>query len=513
MTTSPVLYDDFPTLTGRQEPHHLSVFDGLTDRGDAAVLLASRVRKTQMPWQRDAMHAILSMSPDGLWTHPDCCIIVPRQNGKSLILVLRSLYGLFVLGERIIYTSQLWPTAEDAYKRLWSIIKSRPSLKKRVVKNTCSQGKGYIELDNGAKIVFCTRSNDSGRGFDEVDLVIYDEAYNLTEGEIAALSFTQMASQNAQTIYASSAVNQEQHPNGAVLAAVRSRGLAQEEGLYFAEWMAPESMPRDEESTWQYCNPSYGVIQKAPMIRKLMRGFSTPKGRKSFDVEALGRGDWPVEEVSVKWSLITESEWLELHDPAPELVGPVAIGIDRTMDRQWWVIAAAQRTSAGRIHVEIGYFRSGKTAAIVELVEKVMDAWDPCAVGTDGKSPAKTLELPLLDLGVELVKTTTNQIATSSDGLIDDAKAGVLSHSNQPVLNDSVEGAVKRDLPGGDWVPNKQGTAMVAPMLAVQIARWALLTFGSRAAGPAALPAFEKRVQDEISHSSVNAFDALTAAF
>lgn len=508
MTISPV-FDDFPTLTGRQIPHNLSVFEGSTERGDGAILLASRVRKTQMPWQRDAMHAILSMAPDGLWTHPDCCIIVPRQNGKSLILVLRALYGLFKLGERIIYTSQLWPTAEDAYKRLWAIIKSRPSLKSRVVKNTCSQGKGYIELDSGAKIVFCTRSNDSGRGFDEVDLVVYDEAYNLTEGEIAALSFTQMASKNAQTIYASSAVNAEQHPNGSVLAAIRKRGLAKEEALYFAEFMAPDEMPRDEEATWQYANPSYGVIQKASMIRKLMRGFSTPKGRKSFDVEALGRGDWPAEEEVTTWSVIPELMWTDLVDERPELTGPIALGMDRTLDRKWWVIAAAQRTVEGRIHVEIGYFQSAAQAEVVDFLVDIVTAWDPCALATDANSPAKVLEPLLLTAGVELIKTTGNQAVQMCGGLYDDAESKVLSHSNQPVLNDAVEGAVKRFLPQGDWALDKRGDTIVAPMVAAGLARWALLTFGSRASTPPASPAFKP----PSANRSVDEFDALSAAF
>lgn len=515
MTTS-LVCEEFPALTGRQVPHNLSEFPGDIERGVKAVTLAQRVGKKQMPWQKNAMHAILSMAPDGLWTHPDCCLIVPRQNGKSLILVLRCLFGLFSLGEKIIYTSQLWPTAEDSYKRLWSIIKMRPSLKSRVVKNTCSQGKGYIELDNGAKIVFCTRSNDSGRGFDEVDLVVYDEAYNLTEGEIAALSFTQMASKNAQTIYASSAVNQDQHPNGAVLASIRNRGLAQEEGLYFAEFMAPDSMPRDEEATWRYANPSYGVIQKAPMIRKLMRGFNTPKGRKSFDVEALGRGDWPVEVEFETFSVISEEKWNAMIDDTPDLTGPIALGLDRSVDHKWWVISAAQRTRDGRIHVEVGYFQSGSHTEIVDLLVDLIALWDPCVLVTDARSSAAVIEPQLLEEEIELVKTTAQQMVTACGGFYDDTvETPIMSHTNQPALTDAVEGAAQRTLPKGDWAWDTQADAVIAPLVAATLARWGLITYAARQKStPIASPAVEELVERNANDFDVlEDFDALEAAF
>ncbi|ORM18333.1 hypothetical protein [Prescottella equi] len=510
MTTS-LVCEDFPTLTGRQDPHHLSAFPGSIELGEKAIILAGRARKKAMPWQRDAMHAILSTARDGMWTHPDCCLIVPRQNGKSLILVLRCLFGLYKLGERIIYTSQLWPTAEDAYKRLWAIIKSRPSLRNRVVKNTCSQGKGYIELESGAKIVFCTRSNDSGRGFDEVDLVIYDEAYNLTEGETAALGPTQMASSNPQTIYASSAVNAEQHPNGGVLAAIRQRGLGGEEGLYFAEFMAPDGMSRDEEETWKYANPSYGVIQTAPKIRKLMRGFSTPKGRKSFDVEVLGRGDWPVERERETWALTDKDQWMGLVDRAAQRVGTIALAVARAAEQ--WAIGAAQRTADGRIHVEVGYLRVASNPEIVALLSRAADALDPCVIATDSRSPAAVLE-PLMDTaGLELVKSTTNQAQMACKGFFDDVEAALLGHTGQRAVEDALEVAGKRKLPQGDWVVDTSDGAVTAALSVLITARWALLTFESRAAGDSVAPAYPQQSSGFGGAWSTSQFDALAAAF
>lgn len=510
-----MICEDFPTLEGRQVPHNESVFAGDTVHAEKAIELARRVGAASMPWQKRALSAILSTTAEGRWTHPDCCLLIPRQNGKSEVLIYRCLYGLFKLGETILYTAQRWKTARDAWKRTMSLIKARAWLSKRVTRSTCSQGEGIIEINGGAgepggaSISFGTRSNDTGRGLTQVDLIVYDEAYNLADGEISAMSFTQMAAGNPQSIYASSAVNKDEHPNGAVLAAVRVRGLSREPGLYFAEYMAPEDMPHDSEETWKYANPSYGVVQTADKIRKIMRNLSTAAGRKGFGVEALGRGDWPVESRFESYSVISEEQWSAMVDPAPNLVGPIALALDLSIDRRWWVIAAAQRTDTGRVHIEIGYFQSASHAEVVDFVAEVVAMWDPCALVIDRRSPAMVVEPLLIAAGIEPETTNAHQMVTACGGFYDDAVGAeqLLSHGDQPALTEAVEGAAKRTLPGGDWAWDKQADVIISPLIAATLARWALVAFGDRDTGPAATPS----VEDESFDSSE--FDVMTAAF
>lgn len=507
--TASLICDDFPTLTGRQEPHHLSVLDGDVMHGEKAVELGRRVGSIAMPWQVEAQHAILSRTASGRWTHPTCCLIIPRQNGKSEVLIQRCLYGLFKLGETIIYTAQRWKTARDGWRRMMALIKGRPWLKRRVVRATCSQGEGIIELESGAVISFGTRSNDTGRGLTVVDLIVYDEAYNLTDGEISAMAFTQMAANNPQRIYASSAVNQDEHSNGLVLAAVRRRGLEKEAGLYFAEYMAPEEMPRDAEETWRYANPSFGVIQTAEKILDIMRNLSTPAGRKGFDVEALGRGDWPEpEDETQTWQIVAEDQWNGLVDVWPELVGTVGIGLARIGTQ--WVIAGAQRTDDGRIHVEVAYLRIASNPDIVALLGRVDEAVEPCAIATDGRSPAVVLEPLMTNAGIELIKSSTNQAALMCSGFVDDADDGLICHTGQLVLEQALAAAEKRTLPRGDWVVDAfAGDPVVAPLLAVILARWALLTFEARAAGTAAQPVTD----GARAYDNHDAFDVFAVAF
>ncbi|WP_191834073.1 MULTISPECIES: hypothetical protein [Tsukamurella] len=511
--------DLFPTLTGRQEPHHLSVTPGDTSMGDKAIELKRRVGVESMPWQRLSQQVIMSTTPAGRWTHPTVCLICTRQNGKSEILIDRCLYGLFKLDETILYTAQRWKTARDAWRRMMKLIKRRPWLRKHVVRQTCSQGEGVIELDTGALISFGTRSADAGRGLTVIDLIIYDEAYNLTDSEIAAMAFTQMAAVNPQRIYASSAVNQDQHPNGAVLAAVRRRGLAGEPRLGFLEWMAPDDpgccaacaaageMDREDIATAMYANPSFGVIQTEEKLLDIKADLSTEAGRKSYDVEALGRGDWPDDELDKKPAIDPE-EWGKRRDDAPEPVGSPVIGLVLAPDRRHWAIVAGQHTDAGRIHVELGSWRPMSHDDVVRYVSAVVTDWDPAAVVLDAKGLAKVIVPKLQAEGIEPELLNTPQVAGACGGFIDDVEDGVISHSGQPLLDTAARGLTLRDLPQGDFV--FEATTEAAPIVAAMLAREGVLRFASKPKPAPASPAFQApRATDD----GAPGVDLLTVAF
>lgn len=495
----------FENLQGRQTPLISSMFEGVESKGPSAIELARRTRTVLMPWQEGFVEPMLRLDSSGLWVHGDCGLTVPRQNGKGVVLSTRCLYGLFVLNERIFYSAQEFKTASDAYKRLLAMIKSRPSLARRVVKSTLSQGVGHIMLESGAEIMFIARSNNSGRGFDRIDLLILDEAYNLTDGEVSALGPTQQASDNPQTIYTSSAVNQDQHPNGLVLTGVRDRGIAKDDGLLYAEFAAEDGLPRDDPETWKSANPSFGVIMNEAKVRKLIKMLSTVAGRKGFDVEILGRGDWPVE-VSVDVEVIIDPNvWGAMASKDSKLGKRVSLAVDMSPDRKWISIAAAARTADGRIHVEVGY-HAAPSGDLVKRLLALIEKWDPCALVMDRQSPAYSMFVDLVNAGIEPEVTSAAQIVQATGGFYDDAVAGLLAHTGDPLLAAAIEGASKRTLTGGGWAWDRKGNMTISPLVAATLAHWGLKTFEVQKPPPAA-PAAE-----EYTHSSDD-LDVLSAAF
>lgn len=499
--------EDFPTLTGRQEPQHFSMTDGDTSIGAKVIELRRRTGQKTMPWQQFAQFGICSTTPsddpahDGWkWTHPTACLICTRQNGKSEILIDRCLYGLFKLKESILFTAQRWKTARDAWGRLIGIIRSRSWLKKHVVRATCSAGEGIIELDNGARIGFGTRSNDTGRGLTDVDLLIYDEAYNLTSGEITAMSFTQSAARNPQRLYASSAVNQDQHPNGAALAAVRERGLRSDARLFFAEWMAPDDptccercaevgvLDRDDPATWAFANPSFGVIHSEEKILDIKSDMNTADARKGFDVDALGRGDWPQPETE-REHVVNMTAWAdnEIHE-AVFAADPV-IALSLAPDRQTWSISAGRLTAAGPVLIESGFYGKSDHAGIVSRIEALVADWDPAAIIMDSRSRSTVIMSKLAAAGVEPEMFHTAQVADACAGLIDDIETGMVVHSGQDELTNAADVVQKRELPQGDFVFDQ--TLEAVPICAAALAYAGVLRFASEPKTRPAAPSME----------------------
>ncbi|WP_063017178.1 MULTISPECIES: hypothetical protein [Nocardia] len=480
-----IIAAEWPNLTGRQTPEALLYTPGDFDLGMRAAALgklsASRIRP--MPWQLWSLERILARNPDGTWTHPECCLIIPRQAGKSTVLILRVLYGLFKLGENIVFSAHQWETAKALWKRTWAIVKTTPWMAKRVESHTCSQGRGTIVLASGAQVVFTTRSAHAGRGLDRIDLEIYDEAYDLTEADMAALSPTKMAADDPQTIYTSSAVNQDDHPNGHVLASVRRRGRSADElGLFFAEWMDDHGNRTDPE-TWRLANPSYGVIATEKKLRAELKKFSTPAGRKSFDVEYLGRGDWPADSEDLP-ALIPDEPWGRMSEAGVAVRGPIAIAVDMTPDLRTCSIGAATWTTADRIRVELGYH--GSAADVVERIVDLVERWDPCCLVINASSPAASIVPKLIPLGIEPELTSSTQMADAVVGLLDDALAERLSHAGDPRVDQARETTQTKTLPGGRVVLDYT-SAGATRMQVLAAARWGLLTFGAQLA-PVQMP-------------------------
>ena len=537
--TSLLTYDveipDWPTLTGRQDAEFLLCDEGDESRAERALKLAGRIGRPQMPWQDANMRGVMAMDADeGLWLHPTAVVVATRQSGKTLSNAeLRIIAGAFDLHETTVYTAQRWLTAKAIYLRIKQAINGVPSLKRRVFGWTCSQGVAAFSVrhDDGSEStsIFITRTPEF-RGPDKVDLVIYDEAYNLTDAEMSAISPTQLASLNPQTIYLSSAVNQEIHPNGVMLTTIRHRALEAikrgdgAHGLYYREHCAPLPDPswtpeerqqvREDPATWRQANGSFGVIQTESKVRKLQTELSA----KAFEVEILGWGDWPPVADATDRPLL--KLWPALADENPSLISmhPQVIAIDQTPLSKVWSIAGATRRQDGFAHVEIGYSGKAQLTQIVEYIVDVVAEADPAAVVIDQMSPAIALKPLLMEAGIEPVLTNASDLAIACLGFLHAAEADEVSHSDQKVLNDSVSVTVKAPLQGGRWKWGALSGGHIAHTMSSTLAHWGLLMFHRpKKAAPPPLTESADQSRDDRNmggnRSEMGDFDPMTAAF
>lgn len=535
----PKFIGNWPRLTGRQQPEFTSWFDGDETDGDVAANLGFEFGARCMPWQWWSLRKICSRLPadeDGirLWTHPDVCLIVPRQNGKTEIALLRILFGMVVLGESIIYSAQRWATAEDVYDRLIEIIERTPSLMARLAPRhglpkgySKEKDRGLIELKNGAKLRIGLRGKDLGVGLTKLDLVIFDEAYKLTPEQKTNLTGAQLAAENPQTIYLSTPPvhTSPKFAQCHVLASQRRLGRQRSADMFFAEWMAPRptltarddrenlrrlAEAREQPDAARLANPSHGVIHRQRDMDRELRSAKTREEIELFDADFLGWGIYPPDE-SEREAVVPLGVWqsMDWHEQAqrPQLVGDRVIAVHRSYDRHLWAIAAGSRTADGRVHLEVGYLKTASLPQVALWLSILVELFDPVAVIVDGRGKANVLTARMRDLGIEIFEASTPNMAKACGGFVDAALAETpeLVHSGQPILEEALEAVEKRKLPQGDFVWN-DAEAGVPQWTAITLAHWGVQMFAEEL-GESASPVTSEDVKD------LDEVDVLEAAF
>lgn len=486
----------FPRLTGRQQPEHESWHEGDESEGDSAARFGIRIGLWLLPWEWMIVRAVLSLLAPNEWgirlyTHRIVVIEATRQQGKTLILILIILWKLFKRRRRVVYTAQQWATVEDVFDRVVAIIDRIPSLKKRLLKPPSKKdNRGTIVLRpvRGDKHVvqaqFGPRTQHFARGFTEVDDLILDEAYDLVPKEVANLTGAQAASENPQTIYASTPPVVSQHPNChrfSGLVRTVERGGAP--GMYGALYRAPKHFKRGDPAAYPLAQPSYGVVGNDRDMESHLQGAQEagPDDLALFDADWLGWGDYPPP-ANKRPSEIPAEVWERMGpkpgEPAAVLTGPRVLALYR---EQGWAIVAAQRTTSGRIHIEVGYPRPDvgdmSTPEIAEKVAAMVTAWDPAAVIV-GRGAAAEVVPDLEAAGIDVTVPNSTEEAQASGGFLSDALAGLLSHRGQDGMKTAVANAFKRELPSGGFVWEIFDPASYAQLMGGTLARWGLVKFG-----------------------------------
>ena len=101
---------------GRQTPTVSVVLPYEETRGGEAVLLYNQSSKKALEWQELMMYDIMAVNPNSTWRHMKFGWSVPRQNGKSELLIMRAIWGL-LHDERVLYTAHVVNTSHSAWEK------------------------------------------------------------------------------------------------------------------------------------------------------------------------------------------------------------------------------------------------------------------------------------------------------------------------------------------------------------------------------------------------------------
>lgn len=463
-------------------PRVCSVPAAVSSAGREAVDLARMAGLDLDDWQQFVLEQALGEREDGRWAAFEVAVVVSRQNGKGAILEARELAGLFLLDEKlIIHSAHQFDTSLEAFRRLLALIEGTPDLVRRVKRVSRAHGEEGIELVTGQRIRFRTRTKGGGRGFSG-DCLILDEAMIIPESSHGALMPTLSARPNPQVWYAGSAVDQNVHDHGIVLARIRERGLRGDDpALAYFEWSVDRRMDGDDlpytplrvapdvaldEEAWREANPALGIRISTEHVAREQRSMDP----RTFAVERLGVGDWPATEETP--SVIDPKAWRALADGASQVLDPVAFAFDVSPDRDSASICAAGRRDDGLLHLEVVDRRRG-TGWLVPRMAELVERHGPSAVLCDGIGPGASLVRELEQSGVSVRTLAMTEYVQACGAMFDLVDQARLRHLGTPELDAAVKSSAKRPL-GDAWAwSRKNSGADITPLVAATLALWA----------------------------------------
>lgn len=487
-------------------PAHFWLPPRIGSYGDEAIDLAAEAGWSLDEEQKLGVDAMLSYGPGGAPIALESAIIEARQNGKTArVLQPVALFDLFLMPpDDIMWTAHRMSTVMESFEDFQVAIATSPTLSRRVKKICIDDSNQHIELHNGAKIAFRTRTGDVGRGLG-AKRVVLDEALVLSAGLMGSLLPTLSARPNAQVNYGSSAGK----TTSAHLANLVRRGRAgNDPTLIWIEFCAPgswENPPCDKGKKCLHYPDTPGCALDDETLWPLANhALETPTPRITYTYVRAERRTLPIPEFGrerMGWheTVLSESrpisdkQWTDLVDIMSTTVDPVAVGMEVNHDRTASAIGVAGYREDGLVHEEIIKSEPG-VSWLVDDVMTVVEKFSPCVVVLDDKSETASLLPDLKEKGLLLRDRDPKKPAVGGELLVttwasDLARASgafhtrvtetkTIRHLNQPETLESLRGAVWRQLGDAKAFDRKAATTNQAPLFALVLALYGLLVYG-----------------------------------
>jgi len=388
-------------------------------------------------WQADIIDDWLGRKSTGRWAAKTCGLSVPRQNGKTLVVVARCAYGALALGEDIIYTSHLQKTSTETFTELRDLFETKAFSK--YVKDggiKTALGREEIDLKNGARIKFLARTRNGGRG-QHGDLLIFDEAQELTDEQQGSFLPAISASANPQTIY--TGTPPDESADGTVFTRIRKDALGGETTTTaWAEWSVTEIGDVRDRERWAEANPSFGIGIQPETIE----GECEQMANDKFARERLG---WWSDRHN-RDTVIPESEWngCKAEPPAD---GLIVYAVKFAVDGSVGSIAVCMKPTDGLPYIELIETRA-LNGGITWFVDWIAQRHTKAAqIVIDGGGNAQTLNERLLQSGVkqrEIIRPKSSDIASACASLVSAVHEQRIAHMGQEQLDASATKTERR---------------------------------------------------------------------
>lgn len=483
-----------PDLIGCEEPRvwtpPLRKLTPETSAGFECIAFAEDVLGISLfPWQRWLLIHSLELLDDDAFRFRTVVLLVARQNGKSTLMQVLSLWRMFIDGAPLVIgTAQNLDVAEEQWQGAVEIAESIPDLAAEVGQVSRVNGKKFLRLVSrdgspGGRYKVAAASRKGGRGLSG-DLVLLDELREHHNWMAwGAVSKTTMARARAQVWCASNAgdlmsvvLNFLRHmahvalgnPDGLSGMHASPDPLADEDdeidddSLGIFEWSALPGCGIWDRKGWQQANPSLGHPNGI--------GLRAIKSAARTDPETVFRTEVLCQFIDDMGDrIIPANLWDAVCGPQHAGKGAQTLAVDVNEDRDAAAIVAISEDGVA----EVLEHRPGLAWVLPWIDAKPQRSEYPWAV--DASGPAGALVPELSKRIANLYEVRGGELSKASASFYDAVADGTIRVRSHPALDAAVAGASRRTS-GDSWAWSRSASSVdISPLVAVTIARWAAL--------------------------------------
>lgn len=404
-------------------------------------------------WQVPIAKLILAKREDGTYaaTIGGTGLSIPRQVGKTF-LVAAIVFALCMLrpGLTVIWTAHRVRTAEQTFGKMQAFAK-RKRIAPYIEKIVLGSGEEEIRFTNRSSIYFGARATGFGRGFDEIDVLIFDEAQILTEAALDDMvPATNQSRQSTSALLLFLGTPPKPTDPGEVFTRMREEALSgEDEDTGWVEFGADEDYvptpPPGELSAadWEQvaqANPSFPEDTPRVAIQRMRKKL----GPESFRREGMGIWDRTDSDRP-----IALDQWGELaREDAPDgkpayyslTMSPervAAIGVAIHVDGKRFVdLAELDRVDDSKRLVDWIVERCGRRTPIM----------------IDSRDPAAAFINELRERKVKVNSATQSDAAKACSALQAGVSDELIAHVDQPAVREGLRDAHPKPVgKAGQW--------------------------------------------------------------
>lgn len=447
------------------------------------------------PWQKFVLVHALELLPDGSFRFRKIFLLVGRQNGKSTLLQVLTLWRLYMDHAALaLGTAQDRGIARDLWLGAVDMAQGVDELEAEIAEGSpiLSRGFEHFALIGGEQYRIAASNRRAGRSL-SVDLALMDELREHQSWDAwAAISKTTNARPRGQLWAASNAGDAASivlrhfrlrahealgDPDGDVARSKQSQpdndspedDEDADETLGLFEYSAPPGCSVRDRAGWAQSNPSLGY---GSLTERTLASDAANDPEHVFRMEVLCQ--W---ESGTDGGAFPPGAWescLDTDSAIPEAAA-ISVGIDVSVDRSTTHIAFAARREDGLVHVEVVASDYG-TAWVKPWLDERGVKYNLGDLAGQGKgAPVSELLDDLSTEGVPVRRWEGSDLAAGSGEFYDLICKGELRRLDQPLVDIAVANVVTKPLSDRFVWDRRRSPVDVAPMIAENAAVWALI--------------------------------------